>query len=284
MKNTSTLPFLLCLWLLALPASNFDLAEALNLGSSISSIDSTFDDQTVAAADAHKVNIIKKKNGSLEVAYTIDDGDHPTYVQFSLDANYLYTVWQEGLGILYQLNASNAYSELLRVTADRSGGSFAGALRHDVQKIVLCEYEKFKVFSVDFSAGTATLTLRKTVASLSAYPNIEISSASIIKSYIILGVYYGEAKSTIELYFDYFGFSLGYQSFVKYPRFRLPNHFSTAMEDLENLNNLGEIEFEGDNLFCSLSEDQKTVVISSTRKTYIIKDALHGSSATVFES
>ena len=56
------------------------------------------------------------------------------------------------------------------------------------------------------------------------------------------------------------------------------------MEDLENLNNLGEIEFEGDNLFCSLSEDQKTVVISSTRKTYIIKDALHGSSATVFES
>ena len=73
----------------------------------------------------------------------------------------------------------------------RGRSCLPGALRHDVQKIVLCEYEKFKVFSVDFSAGTATLTLRKTVASLSAYPNIEISSASIIKSYIILGVYYG---------------------------------------------------------------------------------------------
>ena len=42
------------------------------------------------------------------------------------------------------------------MTADRSGGSFSGALRHDSQKIVLCQYEKAKVFSVDLNAGTAS--------------------------------------------------------------------------------------------------------------------------------
>ena len=54
--------FLLCFIVLVLPAKNFDLAETLNLGSSISSIDTTFDDQAIAVADAHKVNIIKKNN------------------------------------------------------------------------------------------------------------------------------------------------------------------------------------------------------------------------------
>lgn len=71
---------------------------------------------------------------------TLTDGDSPRYVEFSLDATYLYTVWLQGIGILYKLGPSSTYSEYLRVTASRSDGSYAGALRADAQKLVLCEY------------------------------------------------------------------------------------------------------------------------------------------------
>ena len=91
------------------------------------------------------------------------------------------------------LNSTNRYSQVLNVSAGESGGSFSGALRPDLQKLVLCSYATYSVYALDLNASTATLEITKTIASNVTYPDLEIISAAIVPGAVFLGIYYDDS-------------------------------------------------------------------------------------------